>query len=116
MGLTLARLQRYDESEASYRQAIAVDAEALSEDNPRLANSLMMLGTVLYLKGEFTASEEVLLESLELTERHVAEGRMTSSRGLLETLARLYDAWGRPDKAAAWRERVAALDAGGGRP
>lgn len=114
MGLTLARVNRYDESEASYRQAIAVDTEALSEDNPRVANSLMMLGTVLMLKEEYAASEEALLQSLELSERHVAEGRTISSRGLLETLARLYDAWGRPDEAAAYRERVAALDEGEG--
>lgn len=44
--------------------------------------------------GNYEAAEEHLLRALELSERHVAEERLRSSRGVLDSLARLYDAVG----------------------
>lgn len=108
------RAGEYDEAEASLRSAIEIDTRALSEDHPRIANSIMMLGTVYMFRGDYEAAEGYLLRALEMSERHVAEGRLISARGALDTLARLYDAWGRPEEAARYRARVAQIDSGGG--
>ncbi len=113
-GLNQFRIQRYDASAASFRRAIAIDDEVLSEDNIRMSDSLMLLGTVLIYLKEFEESERTLLRSLELSERHFAAGRLQSLQGRLDTLARLYDAWGRPADAARYRERIATAAAGKG--
>ena len=112
MGIILVRAVDYDAAEASIRRAIEIDTEALSEDHPRVSNSTMLLGTVFMLREEYEVAEGYLLRALQFSERHVAEGRLISPRGLFDTFVRLYDAWGRPEDAARYRDRIAALDSG----
>jgi serine/threonine protein kinase/lipopolysaccharide biosynthesis regulator YciM len=82
------------------------------------ANARSLLGEALTGQREFPAAEPLLLDGLKaLTERREMirpRDRDAILRDAIERLVRLYEAWGKPDQAAAWRKTLGdpALDRG----
>ena len=54
-------------------------------------------------KGDYETAEAWLVESYEKVKAGTALGS-TYSRDVLERLVALYEAWGRPERAAAYRD------------
>jgi serine/threonine protein kinase len=82
------------------------------------ANARSLLGEALAGQRDFPAAELLLLDAQKaLTERRekiLPRDRDEILRDAIERLARLYEAWGKPDKAEEWRKTLGenALDRG----
>ncbi len=92
--------RRHSEAEKEFRAFLAAKAFTEADWQHHAAGSL--LGDCLTRQKKFADAEPLLLASQEGLVRskgcppdRVAEGRAR--------LARLYDAWGKPEKAAAWK-------------
>ena len=88
-------------AESLHREAISVLGSALGATNWRTASARSNLGASLTALGRYEEAERLLLGALEIiqsTDR--AAPKQTANRYLAE----LYDAWGREDEAARYRE------------
>ena len=74
------------------------------------AEARSLLGEALAGQGEFSAAEPLLLDAQKaLTERRdkiPPLDRDVTFRDAAERLVRLYEAWGKPEKAEEWRKRL----------
>ncbi len=84
-------------------QALAIRRERLADRHPLTANVLSELGRCLTELGRFDEAEAALLESLEISGSRRAESEDNWRRDL-NRLVDLYEAWGREDDAARYRE------------
>jgi serine/threonine protein kinase/tetratricopeptide (TPR) repeat protein len=62
-------LGRYEEAEALIDRALTQQRQALGEEHLEVARSLDMLGTILHDRGEYTGSEALYREALDLRQR-----------------------------------------------
>jgi len=102
--------RRFVESERLAREALEFNRKKMPDDWPRLrAESL--LGASLSGQKKYEIAEPLLIESYRrMIERKGKLGWMGAStaRYLGEArgwIVQLYEAWGKPDKAAEWREK-----------
>ena len=65
-----------------------------------------VLGDCLARLDRFTAAEPLLISSLETLEHARGNGTERQARLTRERLGHLYEAWGRPKEAAAYRVTV----------
>ena len=79
------------------REALAKFRKTLPEDHSRVAGARRELVACLTTLGRYEAAEQELLESYAVLK---GEG---GAHAVLESLARLYDAWGRLEEAARYR-------------
>ena len=71
----------------------------------RIASTASLLGAAIAGQGRFEEAETLLLDA-EKTLRGVPPVYAYLQTEVLERLAALYEAWGRPDPAARWREQA----------
>ena len=71
-----------------------------------MGSAMRTWGSALRDLGRFEEAEARLLEAFEMQAAEWGEGH-AQTQGTVAALGALYDAWGRPDEAAAWRERIA---------
>ena len=96
-----------DSAEVLYRREIAIAAAAM---RPRLSGATdAELGGVLIRQRRYTEAEAAYKNALQqllgiTTESHRAVRRVDAQ------LARLYDAWGKPDSAVVYRRRAGSAD------
>ena len=116
-GRTLLREGRFAEAEAVLRQTLAeYDAGEVQPLNLRMAPRQRVasgLGQALAGEGRFSEAEPMLVgafQELQRDEPRLAGDRWRMVREALDAVVALYDAWGKPEKAAEWSaRRVAAL-------
>jgi tetratricopeptide (TPR) repeat protein len=102
-------LGKFVEAEPDLRWAFAIRRTTSPDD---WANELVrsLLGGCLAAKRNFAEAEPHLLESYEGMRARLGS-IPEASRGRLaeagERIVQLYEAWGKPEKAADWRERLA---------
>jgi hypothetical protein len=104
MGLALVDLGRSREAEPLLRESLALRRQALPAGHWLIASSQSVLGACLTAERRYAEAEALLLR---------AQAALAESRGNGEPtldarrrLVALYEAWGRPGKAAAWRART----------
>jgi tetratricopeptide (TPR) repeat protein len=101
LGRVIAKQGRLDEAERTLRDSIAVLAEGSPEPwmqfEPKSA-----LGSVFCERGEYSEAEPLLLNNYEQMRRDpfIWPDR---EREALDRIVRLYEAWGKPEKAAEYR-------------
>ncbi len=89
---------RYDRADIAYREAIDHMKRVFPDGHIRIGRATHGLGLSLTRQGRFPEAEEVLLEALRIfTARDLHIDRAHTA------LVELYDAWGRPESAAAYR-------------
>jgi hypothetical protein len=104
----LLEQQRYSEAEPLTRDCLAVRTKR-EPDAWTTFHVQSLLGSALLGQRKFADAEPLLVQGYEGLERREAQiptnakARLTEAR---ERLVRLYDAWGRSDKAAEWRKRL----------
>jgi tetratricopeptide (TPR) repeat protein len=101
-GLSQLDLGRPEQAEQSLREALDLRRQALPDGHWLIASSECALGASLTAQGRYPEAEVLLLES----HRDLAAARGPTHERTLDArkrLAALYDAWGRPDQADAWR-------------
>jgi serine/threonine-protein kinase len=90
LGVVYCELGRFDEAEATFRNSLAMGAEAQGPRSPADQTTRRELGVVLTLRGEYEEAERVLREALEIQLEHDAPDalRVKSSQMLLGDLLR----------------------------
>jgi serine/threonine-protein kinase len=94
--------ERAAEAEPLAREALEIfrsDPEAPS----RVATAESVFGGCLAGLGRFAEAEPLLLGSYAVLAREPEASGARAARAALDRIIRLYTAWGRPDKAAAYR-------------
>jgi len=84
--------------------------ESQSPDDWHVFNARSMLGHALLGQQEFTDAEPLLRKGYEgMKERsNVAEPDQIGEA--IHRLVQLYEAWGKPDKAAEWKQELAEFE------
>jgi non-specific serine/threonine protein kinase/serine/threonine-protein kinase len=102
LGLSLVDLGRAGEAEPILRESLKLRRQALPPGHWLIASSESVLGACLTAERRFPEAEALLLQAragLESSRGHDHERTVEARRRLVA----LYEAWGRPDRAAAWR-------------
>ena len=103
----LARTGRPREALPLAQQAVETLARELSEHHWRTAMARSVLGDCLIRLKRFAEAEPLLISSLETLEHTRGNGAERQARITRERIVHLYEAWGRPKQAAAWRAGTA---------
>ena len=113
MGNLLNDLARYVESEQLLRESLPLHVQALGEDHPRTAVNRSLLGAALTGLQRYEEAETLLLQTYAGLEASLppAGTRAEVLAPTIKRLVRLYEAWGKPEKAGEWREKLTAAEA-----
>ena len=103
LGKILTRMGNVAEGEEHLRNALNLRARALKPGHTAIATSQGLLGECLTAQKRFEEAEPLLLES------HIAIEKTLSARdprteNAKARLVELYEAWGKPEKAVAFRD------------
>lgn len=103
VGASLVGQGRYDEAEPTLEDALAMYERVVGPEHAALAAPLRHLGRIETARGRYTEAEQHLTSALRLQTDHLGPDHpeIVPTR---EALAALYDAWGRPQVAARYRE------------
>ena len=100
--------QRYAEAEAPLREALS-HQEKRSPNSWERYDTESMLGASLAGKGKYSEAEPWLLsgfQGLSNRESTIPAPNRLALRNAGERIIRLYEAWGKPEQAADWRNRL----------
>jgi hypothetical protein len=90
------------EVEPLFRKVIEARRTLNRKDNWALFDAESLLGDCLTLQGRFPEAEPLLLKSFDaMKANHAVPHRVRAAR---ERIVRLYQAWGKPEQAARWRD------------
>jgi serine/threonine protein kinase len=99
-------------AEAVLRDGVSERQAAQPKGDPQLAAAQVRLAAVLADQQRYADAEPLLLTAHEALRTHpqVAASAFLKERraDAADRLARLYDAWGKPDEAAKWRKELEA--------
>jgi serine/threonine-protein kinase len=117
VGMSLTRLAELqlelgdlDEAELHARQAQEILSSALPADHPWIYDAQSALGACLARQKRYPEAEPLLLGVYDDLQR-TAPGRGPRAPKTLKRLVDLYEAWGKPDKAAEYRALLEAAPA-----
>jgi hypothetical protein len=112
-GLHLIRQKKDTEAEAVLRNCLAIRRQKEPEAWTTF-NTLSLLGGALARQQKYADAEPLLLQGYQgLKERAAkipAQGKARLTEAP-ERLVQLYEAWGKPDDAARWRQELEAARA-----
>ena len=102
----LRHMRRFVEAEAAAREALAIDTRRLGPDHPRTKEAGGALGLALAKQRRWEAAEPLLIAyAAALEAKTGVEGDFGE---VVRQIVDMYDAWGKPDKAAEWRRKLPA--------
>ena len=102
---------KLDEAEPYYREALEVYRQVLGDEHPYTLTSINTMGWLLQAQGKLDEAEPLLLEGYTILESSLPGARRAQKLPpAIERLIKLYDAWGKPDKADEWRAKLLQSD------
>src|SRR6187402_2625966 len=108
LGATLRRLNRFDEAESEYREALAIFRDTLGDDSVEVGRVYNGLGALAGARRDHAASESFLREALQRYEK--ALGPTHPDVGMtLNNLAVAQRRLGRIDESATNARRALAI-------
>jgi tetratricopeptide (TPR) repeat protein len=102
LGVSLVDLGRPGEAEPFLRESLELRRRALPSGHWLIASAESTLGSCLTVERRFREAESPLLDGYEGLKAARGEGHELTVEARRRLVA-LYEAWGRPDRAAAWR-------------
>ncbi len=104
-GQTLMEQGNLAEAEPLLRGCLAMRQNALPRNHWLIADTMSLLGGSLAGQGKFAQAEPLLLDGYAgmKDSRQAPESR---KRQALQRIVALYESWGKPDQAGAWRRSV----------
>ena len=103
---------RWSEAEPILRECLAIRDKVIPDLWQRF-NTMSQLGGALLGQGRYAQAEPLIVggyEGLKAREAKIPAPSRPRLREAAERVARLYDAWGRPDEAAAWKLKLGLAD------
>jgi len=110
-GALYLAIEQYERAEAAFRAGLQIFRLSFGEDDRRTLTALRSLGDALAGLRRYPEAEAILLDGLARMERLLGADD-PATRALLASLARLYEAWGQPEKARPYRARLPAEQPG----
>jgi hypothetical protein len=112
LALALQKQGKFDGAERALRDLLPVWRKVLPAGHWQVGGAELLLGMCLVGQKHFAEAVPVLLAAHD----HLVRARNPPAPGgavrdAVAALVGLYDAWGKPDRAAAWRARGAARNA-----
>ena len=107
LGRALGSLGELAEAEGWLRESWRIRQEQFPSGHWLIASSEKVLGEHLILQGRYPAAETHLLRSEQALTAARGEGAEIV-RDVRNSLVRLYTAWNKPDRVAAWQARLGA--------
>ena len=104
-GRVLSELGRYAEAESVLRDATARFEAQMGQGAFYAMHAQRLQGEAVRDQGRFTEAEALLTEAFERMRAERGEAD-SFTQGAVEALVTLYERWGRPDRAAAYRALV----------
>jgi serine/threonine protein kinase len=105
LGLILTDRGRPERAEPLLREALDTFAAAFPDDHWRVANVRSLLGGCLVRQGRYAEAEPLLLSAGRALQAPRSAPRHHARRAV-ENLVRLYEAWGKNDKADEWQRKL----------
>lgn len=109
LGEVRLQQQRYVEAEASFRDAVRT-YEKIAPDGWERYNSQSLLGGSVAGQKRFLEAEPLLVSGYEaLVQRRatIPAGNRSAVNDAGSRIVRLYEDWGKPEKATEWRAKLA---------
>ena len=112
LGHNLLEQKRWSEAEPLLRECLAIREAKLADDWRRF-DALGLLGAARMGRGEYTAAEPMVVLGYEGMKARAATIPAPSKARLDEAagrVVRLYEAWGKPEKATEWKNKLGLSD------
>jgi len=110
LAAVLAAEGKGKEAEPLARESLAIFQRASASSPWRTADAESVLGDCLAAQGRFAEAEPLLLGSYPILKANAGAGARYAPAAL-QRIVDLYTAWGRPDRAAAWRALLTQVSA-----
>jgi tetratricopeptide (TPR) repeat protein len=102
LGLTLTRAGKLAEGELYLREALHLRRQSPAQDHWAVAHTESALGECLTSQKRYAEAESLLLKSHPILQSKLGD-RHPRTVDAVERLARLYNAWKQPEKAAQYQ-------------
>jgi hypothetical protein len=112
LGRILLTQSRWSEAEPLLRESLAICEKATPDDWARY-DTMSMLGGALLGQGKYAEAEPLIVpgyEGMKAREVRISAPDRSRFREAAERVVRLYEAWGRPDQATAWKTKLGMPD------
>jgi hypothetical protein len=112
LGSNLLNRSKWSEAEQLLRECLAIREKAVPDDWLRF-NAMSLLGGALLGQGRYAEAEPLLGQGYEGMKVRAAKIPAAGKPRLPEAavrVVRLYEAWGKPDKAAEWKAKLGLTD------
>jgi tetratricopeptide (TPR) repeat protein/tRNA A-37 threonylcarbamoyl transferase component Bud32 len=112
LGRDLLMQSQWAESESLLRECVQICERSLAEDRKRY-DALSLLGWSLTGQGRYAEAESLVVsgyEGMKERESRVAMPNRSRLREAAVRVIRLYEAWGKPEQAAAWKVKLGLAD------
>jgi Flp pilus assembly protein TadD len=112
LGWGLIQQRRCHEAETVLRECLAIRAKTEPDDWSTL-HARSLLGGSLLGQGKFAEAEPLILagyEGLKAREAKIPVRRKPSLAEAAARVVQLYEAWGKPQQAAAWKAKLGMPD------
>jgi hypothetical protein len=112
LGSNLLRQAKWSEAEPVLREGLAIRAKVRPDDWSRF-NLMSQLGGALLGQGKYAEAEPLVVQGYEGIKARAAKVPTADKPRLpeaAERVVRLYEAWGRPEQAKAWKEKLGLAD------
>jgi tetratricopeptide (TPR) repeat protein len=97
----------YDAAQQFDQRAIDIDVKTFGEASDKVADALRINSTIYVHQKNYEKAEELLLRAVRIDDVYLtAGGASPLDWSPLWSLCQLYDAWGKPDKAAPAYKRM----------
>jgi tetratricopeptide (TPR) repeat protein len=108
LGSVLLKEQKYAEAESILRECAAIRARIMPDDWGRFSAESALGGSLLGQK-RYSEAESLILagyEGMKAREAKIEAHNKARLHEAEERIVQLYEAWGQPEKAAAWKARL----------
>ncbi len=102
LGMCLLKKDRHADAEPILRECLALRGKQMPDHWLRY-NAMSLLGESLAVQKKYAEAEPLLLQGYE--QLRPPKARAHRKREALERVVKLYDAWGKPNKAKEWRAK-----------
>jgi eukaryotic-like serine/threonine-protein kinase len=112
LGWNLRNQSKWPEAETLLRECLAIRVKAIPDDWSRF-NAMSLLGGALLGQGRYAEAEPLVApgyEGMKAREAKITAPNKPYLSKAAERVVRLYEAWGKRDEAAAWKEKLGLAD------